>query len=346
MFGRIKTMHQKMLSLMDKTSDIDYLDKAIDFCKSTDGEEFDILVAGKRIRFYVKTGEIRSIIEPAFLWCIQPPASEPDVRIFIHSGLPFPSPSWGKENYLPNGIIGHLDDGDLLATYDSQYQILSMYNRLKQVGIFWCLDVAELPEWEFGAPMRNLISWALMNFNLFLIHAAGVGTERGGVLIAGPSGAGKSTSTMACIKSGLKTVGDDYCVMGIEPIPMIYGLYGLAKIHPNSMSASMVNMSEARFRREDGKVHIPLNEAMITEMPLRTLVIPRITQNTLASSPISSRESFLKIAANNLIQSTLLKDKLFLGISAMTKAVPSHVLDVGPNLLDNVLKIRELTHVK
>jgi hypothetical protein len=346
MFGPIKTMHHKILSLMNKTSDFDYLEKAIDFCKSTEGEEFDILVAGKRIRFHVKNGKIRSLIEPAFLWCVQPPAKEPDVRLFIHSGLPFPSPSWKKENFLPNGIIGHLEEGDLLATYDSQYQILSMYNRIKQVGIFWCLDVAELPEWEFGAPMRNLISWALMNFNLFLIHAAGVGTAHGGGLIAGPSGAGKSTSTMACIKSGLKTVGDDYCVMGIEPIPMIYGLYGLAKIHPNSMSASMVNMSEARFRRKDGKVHLPINDSMIPAMPLRTLLIPRITQNTLASFPISPRESFLKITANNLIQSTLLRDELFFGISAMTKAVPSHVLSVGPSLIDNGLKIRELINVE
>lgn len=339
-------MHQKMLDLMDKTSDTDYLDKAIDFCKSTKGEEFDILVAGKRIRFHFKTGKIRSVIEPAFLWCVQPLAKEPDIRIFIYSGLPFPSPSWRKENYLPNGIIGHLEDGDLLATYDSQYQILSMYNRVKQVGIFWCLDVAELPEWEFGAPMRNLISWALMNFNLFLIHAAGVGTEHSGGLLAGPSGVGKSTSTMACIRSGLKTVGDDYCVMGIEPTPMIYGLYGLAKIHPNSMSASMVNMSEARFRRKDGKVHIPINEAMIPAMPLRTLIIPRITQNVLDSFPISSRESFLKISVNNLLQSMLLRDKLFLGISALTKAVPSYALEVGPNLLENVSKIRELIHVE
>ena len=333
-----------MLSLMDKTSDIDYLDRAIDFCKSTDGEEFDILVAGKRIRFHVKAGEIRSIIEPAFLWCMQPPANEPDVRIFIYCGLPFPS--WGKEDYLPNGVIGHLEDDDLLATYDSRYQVLSMYNRLKQVGIFWCLDVAELPEWEFGAPMRNLISWALMDFNLFLIHAAGVGTEHGGGLIAGPSGVGKSTSTIACIKSGLKTVGDDYCVMGIEPTPMIYGLYGLAKIHPNSMSALMVNMSEARFRRQDGKVHIPINEAMIPAMPLRTLITPRITQDTLDSFPISSREAFLKISANNILQSTLLRDKLFLGISAMTRAIPSYALEVGPNLLENVSKIKELINVE
>ena len=51
---------------MDKTSDIDYLDKVIDFCKSTNGEEIDILVAGKRIRFHFKAGKIRSIIEPAF----------------------------------------------------------------------------------------------------------------------------------------------------------------------------------------------------------------------------------------------------------------------------------------
>jgi hypothetical protein len=331
---------------VNKTSDIDYLNKAIDFCKSGGCEEFDILVAGKRIRFYFKTEKIRSLVEPAFLWCLQAPANEPDVRIYIHSGFPFPSPSWRKENFLPNGIIGHLEEGDLLATYDSQYQILSMYNRVKQEGIFWCLDVAELPEWEFGAPMRNLISWALMNFNLFLIHAAGVGTELGGGLIAGPSGVGKSTSTMACIKLGLKTVGDDYCVMGIEPIPKIYGLYGLAKIHPDSMSASMVKMSEATFTRKDGKVHIPLKDSMISAMPLRTLVIPRITENTLKCAAISSRESFLKITANNLIQSTLLRDKLFLGISAMTKAVPSFVLDVGPNLLDNVSKIRELINVE
>ena len=46
------------------------------------------------------------------------------------------------------------------------------------------------------------------------LHAAAVGTPRGGILILGPRGAGKSTLAMSALTAGLGLISDDWMILG------------------------------------------------------------------------------------------------------------------------------------
>ena len=70
-----------------------------------------------------------------------------------------------------------------------------------------------------------------------LVHAAAVGTDEGALLITGRGGVGKSTTALACLEAGMQFLGDDYVVVGLDPEPQVYRLYGSAKLTSNSSSA-------------------------------------------------------------------------------------------------------------
>jgi hypothetical protein len=64
---------------------------------------------------------------------------------------------------------------------------------------------------------------------LRLVHAATLGVEGQGVLIAGAGGAGKSGLTLAGVSAGLDSVGDDYVILDARSAPTVYPVFRYAK---------------------------------------------------------------------------------------------------------------------
>ena len=62
------------------------------------------------------------------------------------------------------------------------------------------------------------------------MHCAAVGEAHAGVILAGEAGAGKSTSALACLNSDLLYIGDDHCVVNVNPEPNVFSLYNTAKL--------------------------------------------------------------------------------------------------------------------
>jgi hypothetical protein len=84
-----------------------------------------------------------------------------------------------------------------------------------RVAFFWLPARESLKTWDLAAPFRLLFAWWAQTLGAQLAHGAVVGAGSGSLLFAGPGGAGKSTLTLACLRHGLCTLGDDY--VWIEP---------------------------------------------------------------------------------------------------------------------------------
>ena len=94
-----------------------------------------------------------------------------------------------------------------------------------------CRKHGNLPYWETAAPFRILFHWWSQSFGGQISHAAAVGRDGKGVLLAGRGGSGKSTTAICCVDAGMEYVGDDYVLLTRTPTPTAHSLYNSAKIH-------------------------------------------------------------------------------------------------------------------
>jgi hypothetical protein len=90
---------------------------------------------------------------------------------------------------------------------------LRVLDRARGLGFYWTEDVAAIPDYEHCAPLRKLLAWWMSSRGHQVVHAAAVGRDDGGVLIAGRGGSGKSTTALACLDSDLRFAGDDCCLL-------------------------------------------------------------------------------------------------------------------------------------
>lgn len=72
--------------------------------------------------------------------------------------------------------------------------------------------------------LGSVIAGALLQRDVFLLHACAVAADSGAILIAGEPGAGKSTLTAALVRQGYRLVADDVCLLTIKD--------GRAMVHP------------------------------------------------------------------------------------------------------------------
>lgn len=114
---------------------------------------------------------------------------------------------------------GNLAAGQpILGGYRRPDYGLALYNRSANDAIYWISDAVDEPysrATDFtgaGHPLKGILGWWLGDVGLSLLHAAAVGLEGAGVLLAGRSGSGKSTTAFACMDAGWQIVSEDTCV--------------------------------------------------------------------------------------------------------------------------------------
>lgn len=87
------------------------------------------------------------------------------------------------------------------------------YDPGRAVGVQTLPSELGIPPWETGSPLRLFLHWAYAAADMRLTHAATLGLNGRGALIAGASGSGKSGTTLAGLLNGLSSAGDDYVLV-------------------------------------------------------------------------------------------------------------------------------------
>lgn len=254
----------------------------------------DIRIAGRTLRF-VFTDEERaaSIIQP-FTGLLVDDAldQEPDARFFY----------WTEDldPYLPDSACG----GDLgVWTSADETGYLNIMRGYSLMGAdyqrscyYICIekDKSDLFETYSHAMIVSLFRWAIQN-GMMLLHAAAVGVDGTGVLLGGYGGKGKSTLSVACLRSGLQFVSDDYTLLrkvapsaggdacandgsaaAVLPI-MAEPLYRTVCLNPDM--AELLNMDLPVLRtyewRGDKRLYDASSCAFAEHLPIKGIVIPQ-----------------------------------------------------------------------
>ncbi len=265
----------------------------------------------------------------------------PLATFYALSGWPFVPSPW-KEDEFDGVWIKNRSSGRFRATFDIEHRLLSLFDRQLHRGVFWCDAPERLPEWEQSAPMRSLVTWALQDEGISLVHAACVGEDGRGVLLCGRGGSGKSTTALACVRAGMQTAGDDYCAVALGAPPTVHGLFSLAKVFPNSIGAALVDLGSASAPRSDGKVHVSFGASMEPSFRATAIILPTVTGGPVALRPLAPRAAHHRIAPNTMVQTAHGGQQLFTAIASLARAVPTFELDLGHDLDDVVRAIRSV----
>jgi hypothetical protein len=207
-------------------------------------------------------------------------------------------------------------------------------------GLFWVRDAAELPYYERGAPLRNLLHWWMGVRVRVFIHAAAVGITSGAVLIVGRGGSGKSTTALSGLAFGLRYVSDDYCVISLADGPIVHNVYSTAKLTRDSsnrfpeldaaLGKTDVVEGEKRllFLNSDSTLHLT------PELPVCAVMVPEVVEGQIQTEvvPSTRARALTALAPSSLFQLAGAGDAEFRRCAELVRTVPIVSARLGSDL--------------
>ena len=246
------------------------------------------------------------------------------------------SASWGEAFLLPLEVEKLLAASNLRGSFFHDSRIWEFYDLDARIGASIAPTSTAYPPWESSAPLRTLLHWAYLGIGLRLVHAATLGLDGRGALIAGAGGAGKSGLTLAGIVAGLDSVGDDYVLVDPRQHPKAYPIFRMAKT------------DEAGRRRLGLDNHIgdlgPTNwqdkyefdfarlgrGKRVDCLEIEAILVPRITDQPGTSiRPVNAREAMLALAPSGILQLPGDRQSGARVYGALVRQLPCYRVDVG-----------------
>jgi hypothetical protein len=201
---------------------------------------------------------------------------------------------------------------DLKMAITSNGSICLLLNQVENIAVFWVADEKLLPGFERAAPLRVVLHWWYASMGAQLIHAAAVAKDDKAVLITGKSGSGKSTTSLYCLQAGFDFLGDDYCLLNVDPEPTVNCVFGSAKIFPENLASRLphfedkvVNRAEIEAGLYDKAVIYPAmrNSCAANSIPVHAILLPTISQAKYSTlEPVKAIEVLKELAPSTLLQ--------------------------------------------
>ncbi len=291
---------------------------------------------------------MRDLLLPALAHRLRP-AADTALELAVWNGAlgeePLPRLPWlptrpDERRYVEEGSVRMLGFARRLLALDAEAGF----------GLVWYADRSALAGWEAGAPLRTLFDWWFTSRGLALVHAAAVGRPGGGALLVGPGGSGKSTSALACL-GALGYIADDYCLLEVEPEPRAHSLYSSAKrardaFPPLPTLAALPDEAPPGLPKALYFLHRHRPDFLLPEVPLRALLVPRVTGAPRTTARrIPGAVALRALAPSTMVQAVRPRPELFARMAACARALPAWELALGrdpaeiPSVIDSLLSV-------
>lgn len=204
-------------------------------------------------------------------------------------------------------------------------------------ALLWVRDAQALAVQHHGAPLLVVFAAWANSHGLRLVHAGCVGTDRGAVLLVGKGGAGKSTTCLLCAEAGLDYLSDDYCLVGLKPVPTAFSLYCSGKLHRHILpsfprlaalavdpGANDPSTKPVIYLRQDH------GYAVTSQRPLRAIVVPTVTGRPETTfERTSAAQALLALAPSTLFQLPNSGNGAFQSLTQLVRTLPCFRLNLG-----------------
>lgn len=309
-----------------------------------------VRLGGRRLEVAVASEALAARLLPAWAPFVDDGApTSPDLVIqawtSAPSGAPQPSAPIDLRDRWWRGVLA--DTPAFAAQLQGPVRILSLLDRRAAVGHWWMPDLEEVPGWESAAPFRALLHWWGPACGLHLTHAACVGVDGEGVLLAGKGGVGKSTTALSCLAAGMAFVGDDYVFTHrAEDVVTAHAAYATAKMEPQRLRAWFPRWAAhgAALTEPGGKAIVPLPAHDVTPaLRVRALVLPTLSgalAPRLERAP--AHAGMLALAPSTLFQLPCSGGAAVAHLAAVARELPTLRLHLGPDPAANAALLERL----
>jgi len=216
---------------------------------------------------------------------------------------------------------------------------LSMLDASAGEACYFVGDRGALGATEMGSPLLRILHWWMQRCGLQLVHGGAVGSKDGGVILAGRGGAGKSTSCLLSLGAGLDYVGDDYCLVGTDPDPVVHSLYCSGKVAASDLdrfpflAPALVNRDRLAVEKAVFMPREVFPDRVSLGFPVRAVLVPRVVATRATCvTPISAADGLLALAPSTIFQLPGAGASALRTLGRLTSRVPSFRLDVGSDL--------------
>ena len=224
----------------------------------------------------------------------------------------------------------------ILGTYRIGTNTLSMFDAEQNLALFWVPDASQIPYHESSSPMRPIFQWWAAGKGLQLVHAGAVGKLNEGVLLVGTSGSGKSCTALSCLCSELTCAGDDYVLLGTDPVPYVYSLYNVCKLKVDDIKRfpDMTSAIIDPAHTGTDKALIFLNkhypEKISKGFRVRAVVLPQVTDIAETRlKRVSSANGLKALAPSTITQLPGAGEQDLQWMAKFVRQVPSYILELG-----------------
>ena len=251
-------------------------------------------------------------------------------------GCSVPAPHWQEGDYALRGELPRLSSQDFFTTFNIDSGVLNMLDRRRSLGVHWVRTPSALPQYELGAPLRDILSDWMTLRERQLIHAGALGHPQGGVLLLGPGGSGKSSTAAACLGSPLGVVSDDYCLVDVAgEAPRAIGLFSTLKLfESDDLDLPGARALPSTLSAQSGKrlYHLGGGETdcLLKACTLRSLLICRVgdTRETYISKATKG-EVLRAMAPSTLLQLPGAGHRSFEMMASLVRTLPCFSLHLG-----------------
>lgn len=293
-------------------------------------------IAGRPVQIRFGSAPLAELLTRSIRHLRVADAVAPELTIDCWTDDPGPAaipPDWNRTG------LTYLEHASCHLTWEPPEGPLVIYDRAKRRAWMRFTTLDSVLNWEVARPFRRILHWWGIDQSLQLIHAAAVGGERGGVLLAGRSGSGKSTTALACLAGGFAYAGDDYCLVEPGGSPRVHALY-LSGVG-NAQTAHLLPTLRARLLAaprmpaQDSAKHLIFADevapaAVTPGFPLRAIVIPQITGgNRSHLHPLSAADALRALAPSTVLQLPGKRSEGLTQLALLVRSVPSWQLRLG-----------------
>ncbi|MBN2432004.1 MAG: serine kinase [Acidobacteria bacterium] len=310
-------------------------------------------IDGQTVRISFAGHRLARTLLPALSHLGEPTAHSPglSIRIWDTAGSGIGLPPGVVSAALTNAgsTVRRLQSESIRMMIQPEESMISLLDEERGEALLWLADAGNVPCHVRCAPLINLLQWWMCRHDRYMVHAGAVGTAAGGVLLAGKAGSGKSSAALACLDSGLRFAGDDYCLVSMNPEPYVHSLYSSAKLNSGDvdnypgLAPALANPDRLATEKAIFFLGHAFPAALTGGFPIRAVVLPRVTPGaTTRLQKTTGASALLALAPSTLFQLREAERETFRVLGSIIRRVPCFHLDMGSERTEIPRRIRAL----